>query len=90
MNDRELTLASGPAILPKRLGTGVKQQGSGGRAVRAGWLIVMGFAMLPGCVTVSAPDKPIVIELNINIKQEVVYKLDKGVGDLINQNSEIF
>ena len=45
---------------------------------------------LSGCVNVTAPDKPIVIELNINIKQEVVYKLDKGVQDMINENSGIF
>jgi hypothetical protein len=32
-------------------------------------------ALLSGCISVKAPDKPIVIELNINIKQEVVYKL---------------
>lgn len=45
---------------------------------------------LSGCVNVTAPDKPIVIELNINIKQEVVYKLDKGVQDMIDKNSGIF
>jgi hypothetical protein len=43
-----------------------------------------------GCVNVTAPDKPIVIELNINIKQEVVYKLDKPVQDMIDMNSGIF
>lgn len=69
------------------------QHRSGRRAVRVGkhWaMLVAGAMILPGCVTVSAPDKPIVIELNINIKQEVVYKLDKGVSDLIDKNSEIF
>lgn len=45
---------------------------------------------LGGCVNVTAPDKPIVIELNINIKQEVVYKLDKPVQDMIDKNSGIF
>ena len=45
-------------------------------------LPVAGAMMVAGCVSVKAPDKPIVIELNINIKQEVVYKLDKGVTDL--------
>ncbi len=29
-----------------------------------------------GCVNVTAPDKPIVINLNISITQEVVYRLD--------------
>ena len=45
---------------------------------------------LGGCITVNAPKEPIVIELNINIKQEVVYKLDKGVQDMIDQNAGIF
>lgn len=57
-------------------------------AMRTG--CVLAAAGLSGCVNVTAPDKPIVIELNINIKQEVVYKLDKGVQDMINQNSGIF
>ncbi|GAB5486185.1 MAG: hypothetical protein Pars93KO_26190 [Parasphingorhabdus sp.] len=39
---------------------------------------------------VSAPDKPIVINLNINIKQEVVYRLDGDAKDLINSEAEIF
>lgn len=53
-------------------------------------LLVGGAVAMAGCVSVSAPDKPIVIELNINIKQEVVYKLDKGVGDMIEKNEGIF
>ena len=43
-----------------------------------------------GCVTVKAPDKPIVIELNINIRQEVVYRLDAKARDVIEQESGIF
>lgn len=45
---------------------------------------------LGGCVTVSAPDKPIVINLNINIKQEVVYRLDGKAKAVIDENAEIF
>ncbi|MEH6756395.1 MAG: YnbE family lipoprotein [Parasphingorhabdus sp.] len=47
-------------------------------------------AILAGCVQVSAPDKPIVINLNINIKQEVVYRLNGDAKDLINSEAEIF
>ena len=43
-----------------------------------------------GCVQVRAPDKPIEINLNINIQQEVVYRLDGDAKKLIEQNSEIF
>ncbi len=53
-------------------------------------------AMLPmailagGCVNVTAPDKPIVINLNISITQEVVYRLDNKAKTLIQQNPGIF
>ncbi|WP_140230995.1 YnbE family lipoprotein [Sphingomonas japonica] len=43
-----------------------------------------------GCVNVSAPDKPIVINLNINITQEVVYRLDGEAKSLIQENPGIF
>ncbi len=45
---------------------------------------------LSACVQVTAPDKPIVINLNINIKQEVVYRLDGDAKDLINKEADIF
>ena len=45
---------------------------------------------LAGCVTVNAPDKPIVINLNISITQEVVYRLDGEAKSLIQQNPRIF
>ena len=46
--------------------------------------------MAGGCVNVSAPDKPIVINLNISITQEVVYRLDGEAKALIQQNPGIF
>lgn len=45
---------------------------------------------LAACVQVNAPDKPIVINLNINIKQEVVYRLDGDAKDLIKEEADIF
>ena len=42
------------------------------------------------CVNVSAPDKPIVINLNISVTQEVVYRLDNEAKSLIKQNPGIF
>ncbi|MBW8754253.1 MAG: YnbE family lipoprotein [Sphingomonadales bacterium] len=47
-------------------------------------------SMLSGCISVTAPDKPIVIELNINIKQEVVYRLSQDAGNTIESNPGIF
>jgi hypothetical protein len=39
---------------------------------------------------VSAPDKPIEINLNINIRQEVVVRLQEDVRDLIEKNPGVF
>jgi len=47
-------------------------------------------AALAGCINVSAPDKPIEINLNINVTQEVVYRLDGEAKSLIQQNPGIF
>ena len=47
-------------------------------------------ALPVGCVNVSAPDKPIEINLNINISQEVVYRLDTEAKSLIQDNPGIF
>lgn len=63
---------------------------SGRRAVRAGLMLAgLGLA-LSGCISVAAPDKPIVIELNINIKQEVIYRLAAEAANTIEANPEIF
>ncbi len=45
---------------------------------------------LAGCVQIATPDKPIEINLNINIRQEVVFRLDGKAKELVEQNSEIF
>jgi hypothetical protein len=47
-------------------------------------------ATLSGCVQVAAPEKPIEINLNINIRQEVVVRLQEDVRDLIKQNPGVF
>lgn len=43
-----------------------------------------------GCISISAPDKPIEINLNISVTQEVVYRLDGEAKTLIQQNPGIF
>ena len=54
-------------------------------------MVAMGGALaLGGCVSVNAPDKPIVIELNINIKQEVIYRLAADAANTIDANPGIF
>ena len=53
-------------------------------------LTVGSLVALSSCISVNAPDKPIVIELNINIKQEVIYRLADDVKKNIESNPEIF
>jgi hypothetical protein len=42
-------------------------------------------AMLGGCVQVAAPDRPIEVNLNINIRQEVVVRLQQDARELIQR-----
>lgn len=53
-------------------------------------LMAAGVAGCGGCVQVQAPDKPIEINLNVNIKQEVVLSLKKDAEALITENPELF
>jgi len=45
---------------------------------------------LTACVQVSAPDKPIVVNLNIRIQQEVVVRLAEDVRDLKRREPGVF
>jgi hypothetical protein len=47
-------------------------------------------APLTGCITVKAPDKPIEINLNVDIKQEVLVRLQQDVQQMINENPNAF
>ena len=63
---------------------------AGKRRAIAGAMVVLGSALAAGCISVKAPNEPIVIELNINISQEVVYKLAPDVKANIEENPGIF
>ena len=55
------------------------------------WLLVLAAgAALPGCVQVSAPERPIEINLNITIRQEVVVRLQRDAQELIQNNPGVF
>ena len=58
------------------------------RAAMAGAVILS--AGLGGCINIAAPDEPIVIELNINIRQEVIYRLAEDAANTIDENADIF
>lgn len=47
-------------------------------------------AALSGCVNVAAPDRPIEINLNITIRQEVVVRLQRDAQELIQNNPGVF
>ena len=57
---------------------------------RAAVMAMVGLVPLAGCITLEAPDEPIVIELNINITQEVIYRLAEDASNTIDENASIF
>ncbi len=75
-----------PAIL-----TRVRRGATRGVMRLATCLLMLPFGSLSaGCVQVAAPDKPIEINLNINIRQEVVVRLQQDVKNLIQNNPGVF
>lgn len=50
----------------------------------------LGLAACTPTIKIEAPDKPIVINLNVKIDQEVRVRLEKDVEDLIANNPDIF
>lgn len=63
-----------------------------GRAEGAIMAVAAALTAVAGCATVKvqAPDKPIEINLNVKITQEVRVTLDKAAADLIAQNPNLF
>ncbi|HJP68845.1 MAG TPA: YnbE family lipoprotein [Sphingomicrobium sp.] len=45
---------------------------------------------LAGCITVRPPDKPIEVNLNVDIKQEVSVRLQQDVQQMIQKNPQAF
>ena len=92
MTTLELTNRANTAKVPAMQGpSSRKRRSHRGSARTLAVMMGMGGALaLGGCVSVTAPDKPIVIELNINIKQEVIYKLAADAANTIDQNPGIF
>ena len=61
-----------------------------GRKVKAAVAMVGLAGMLTGCINIQAPDKPIVIQLDINIRAEVLYALAEDAANTIDENADIF
>ena len=62
------------------------------RLKRGGSLLAMTALALPlsGCISLAAPDKPIEINLNVKIEQEVLVRLQRDVENIINRNPQDF
>ena len=45
---------------------------------------------LGGCISVKTPEKPIEINLNVNIRQEVLVRLQEDVEQLVQANPDAF
>ena len=60
--------------------------------IRKSARIAAAMALLPlsGCITVRPPDKPIEVNLNVNIKQEVLVRLQQDVQQMIQKNPQAF
>ncbi len=55
--------------------------------------VLMGMVIVTGCqpeVKIKAPEKPIVIDLNIKIEHEIRVKIEKDAEELINDKKGLF
>jgi len=50
----------------------------------------LGLVPLAGCISVKTPEKPIEINLNVAIRQEVVVRLQRDAEQLIDANPGAF
>lgn len=81
MNSANLTCPAHRAHKPSMGGLG---------RIRGVMMVMLGSIPAAGCITLEAPTEPIVIELNINITQEVIYRLAEDAGNTIDENADIF
>jgi len=68
----------------------IPAQGAVVSLLPAALVLCFGMAACNPTVKVEAPDKPIVINLNVKIEQEVRVKVDKDVESLVNDNPNLF
>ncbi|SDE46731.1 YnbE family lipoprotein [Rhodospira trueperi] len=74
-------------------GVRARRARTGGAMVGAMAVALVGALAVSGCqptVKVEAPDKPIVINLNVKIEQDVRIRLERGVEDVMSSNPDLF
>ena len=71
------------------LGTDQSKRTVARLSIAAAGVMVLLSACSP-TVKVQAPDKPIVINLNVKIEQEIRVKVEKEIDDLLLKNKDLF
>jgi len=56
----------------------------------SGTALLLAVSACTPTVKVEAPDKPITINLNVKIDQEIRVKIDKDIDELISKDSGLF
>ena len=64
--------------------------GRWGRIVTVTGAVALSAAACSPTVKVEAPDKPIEINLNVKIEQEIRIKVDRELDDLFANNPDLF
>jgi len=81
-------------LTPSRADATLNAKKNEGRDLNKFWakagLLMVGTMMLPGCINIAAPEQPIVIQLDINIRAEVLYRLAEDASNTIDENADIF
>lgn len=54
------------------------------------WVVGAALAACNPTVKIEAPDKPIVINLNVHIEQEIRLKVEKDVEQMLKDNKGLF
>lgn len=69
---------------------GGSRHGASGKLPVIAGLLALGVAACTPTIQVQAPDKPIEINLNVKIEQEIRIKVDRELDDLFANNPDLF
>lgn len=90
MKEHKLTPRQPTATKRLTRGKGRTGEVSMVKAFRPGLMAIALSGALAGCINIAAPEEPIVIELNVNIRAEVLYRLAEDASNTIDENADIF
>lgn len=76
--------------MKRTISTSERSSEANARMIRCPIPLFAAALALGGCITVKAPEKPIEINLNVNVRQEVVVRLQKDADAFISNNPELF